>query len=346
MPRRRCCATCFGDRLVRNELLDQCDPLTQDCDYCRAPNTSCIEPQRLGQWFETLLATYEEDEEGDPIITHLMSEWGMFSGSGLSHAEAKDLLADVLDDGEIVRKTFKAILHPSGGNLHRWEELREELMHVNRWFLAEPMDLDRLSALLTQLIASPQSLGEVSWFRARLISNERPFELGDMKAPPPHLAGHGRANPAGIPYLYLGSTRATAVAELRPHTGERACIARFELDDGNPLKLADLRQPRALISPLLGDESQIIELRADLPLLERLGEELTRPMQPRGVPYEYVPTQYLCEYIKTQGFDGVLYRSSVTSDDGINIALFNTSRARPVSVEEVSVSQVTVTISS
>ncbi len=344
MHSRRCCANCFGDRLIREEYIDQCNPVVQTCDYCGASNASCVEPQSLGQWFSTLMATYEEVDDGEPIVELLTNEWRMFRDSGLRPAEAKDLLADVLDDGEVVRRSFSPIAHSEGGNLRRWDDLRDEMMHKNRWFLAEPMDMDRIEELLNQLITSPASLGDLSWYRARLMSNDDPYELTNMGAPPPHLAGHGRANPAGIPYLYLGSTRATSVAELRPHTGERACVAEFELASPD-LKLADLREPRGLISPLFGDESQIIKLRADLPLLERLGDELTRPVQPRGAPYEYIPTQYLCEFVKTCGFDGVLYRSSVSSDDGINIAIFRPELARAMRVEEVSVEQVSVRIS-
>lgn len=218
-------------------------------------------------------------------------------------------------------------------------------MHSNRWFLEEPMDMDRLAVLLDQLITTPTALEFSNWYRARLMTGDDAFPLTDMGAPPRHKAGHGRANPAGIPYLYLGSTQATAVAELRPHTGERACVAQFDLSDADNLKLADLRDPRSLISPLSdGDETLIIELRADLPLLERLGEELTRPVQPSGVAYEYVPTQYLCEYIKKKGFDGVLYKSSVSSDDGVNIALFHPTVATAIKLDVVSVTQVTVSI--
>lgn len=164
-----------------------------------------------------------------------------------------------------------------------------------------------------------------------------------MGAPPAHLAGHGRANPAGNPYLYLGSRRETTVAELRPHSGEEACVAEFELV-GDCLKLADLIGPGAPISPFYGDESWAIQLRADLPLLARLGDELTRPVHPRGAPYEYIPTQYLCDFIKTRGFDGVLYRSSVSTDDGINMALFEPKAARAVRVETVAVARVSVNI--
>lgn len=344
-PDRRCCANCFDDRHIRLQLVEQCEPVRQDCDYCGEKDALCVVPSKLGQWFAPLIATYSEDPEGEFLVRHLIGEWRMFSSGRLSEAEAKDLLADVLDDGEIVRKKYSPIAHPSEGNLRRWEELRDELMHSNRWFLEEPMDMDRLAVLLDQLITSPTALDFGSWYRARLMTGDEPFPLEEMGAPPRHKAGHGRANPAGIPYLYLGSTRATAVAELRPHTGERACVARFDLPNADSLKLADLRDPRSLISPLSdGDESMIIELRADLPLLERLGEELTRPVQPSGVAYEYVPTQYLCEYIKKKGFDGVLYRSSVSADEGVNVALFHPTGAIATELEIVSVTRVTVSI--
>lgn len=343
MPERRCCAACFGDYQIRDQYISQCDPIAQTCDYCGAIDVQCVIPQRLGQWFAALMATYELADEGKPIIELLMDEWNLFQNSGMRPVDAKELLADVLDDGELVRKSFSPIAYLGDGNLRRWEDLRDEMMHRNRWFLDEPMDMERIAELLAQLIVPSASLGDLKWYRARMMSGDDPFEIGDMGAPPRHLAGHGRANPAGIPYLYLGSTPATAVAELRPHTGEKACIAEFELPD---LKFADLRDARDLISPLLGDENEIIRLRADLPLLERLGEELTRPVQPRGAPYEYIPTQYICEYIKTCGFDGVIYRSSVSSDGGINVALFKPEIARATSIFEVVVDQVSVRIRS
>ncbi|WGD37492.1 RES family NAD+ phosphorylase [Lysinibacter sp. HNR] len=268
----------------------------------------------------------------------------MFSGSNLDHAGAKDLLADVLNDGEIVRRRFLPIAYPGGGNLKRWEELRDEMMHVNRWFLADPMDMDRIKNLLNYLIAQQYLIENQRWYRARLMNSDVVYPLAEMGAPPRHLARHGRANPAGIPYLYLGSTPATAVAELRPHTGEHACVAEFTLS-GSGLKFADLRDPRGLTSPLIGDESDVIRLRADLSFLERLGEELTRPVQPSGAPYEYIPTQYLCEFMKTCGFDGVLYRSSVSNDNGINLALFNPDSANATKVNRVSVERVSVQIS-
>lgn len=88
-----------------------------------------------------------------------------------------------------------------------------------------------------------------------------------MGAPPKRLVSHGRANPTGIPYLYLGSKPDTALSEIRPHTGDRACVAEFTLKDN--LILIDLSNPRETVSPfLLTDPGEMGKMLADIPFLE------------------------------------------------------------------------------
>jgi hypothetical protein len=167
------------------------------------------------------------------------------------------------------------------------------------------------------------------------------FTVADMGAPPRRSASHGRANPAGITYLYLGSTEQTAISEIRPHTGEVACIVDFRTE--HDLKLVDLRRPRKTVSPfLLADATDIAKMRSDLPFLERLGEELTRPVVPQAAAIDYTPSQYLCEFIKKCGYDGVVYRSSVS--EGINLALFDPAKAQPGTVTQCRVVRVSVEV--
>ena len=181
----------------------------------------------------------------------------------------------------------------------------------------------------------------LNWYRARLLSGTAPYAIGDMKAPPNRLASHGRANPAGIPYLYLGSKPETAISEIRPHTGDVACVADFSIPAST--RVIDLRDPIKLASPfLLGDPSAVGQLRADIPFLERLGEELTRPVLPSGAAIDYIPSQYLCEFIKKCGYDGVIYRSSVS--DGINLALFDPAKANGGTVKSFAVKRVSMEV--
>ena len=100
-------------------------------------------------------------------------------------------------------------------------------------------------------------------FRARILEGEVMYSPENMGAPPCEFATHGRANPAGIPYLYLASDQTTAVSELRPHTGDGACVADFEME--HELNLVDLRNPKSNVSPFaMSDEGKIILLRRDL----------------------------------------------------------------------------------
>jgi hypothetical protein len=253
-------------------------------------------------------------------------------------AHAKELLSEILDDGDIVRKAFSPSATYKSEGLIRWDTLRDELMYKNRYFLNETLDTDRLNELLSHLRADDLP---TNWYRARIRTGDVTYPIGEMGAPPKRLATHGRANPPGIPYLYLGSLPETAAAEVRPHTGDVACVADFTI--AHPLAAVDLRNPRKLVSPfLLADAGAIGQLRADIPFLERLGEELTRPVLPQGAAIDYIPSQYLCEFIKKCGYDGVIYRSSVS--DGMNLALFDPSKAEGGEVSLYNVSRVTVKI--
>ncbi|MGO2034985.1 MAG: RES family NAD+ phosphorylase [Brevibacterium sp.] len=289
-----------------------------------------------------LLDCYVPDDNGKSLVALLAEDWRLFDHPVMDEAHAKELLAEILDDGGVVRQSFAPTDLLVDETPQRWEDLRDEMTHRNRWFLDEPINLDRLAELLQQLIAPPEVFTEITdlWHRARLMSDEMPFSLDEMGAPPVRLAGHGRANPAGIRYLYLGSTDRTAVAEVRPHTGETACVATFLIPS---VQAVDLRAPRQSASPfILENAEQIAALRSGLPLLERLGEELTKPVQPISAAFEYIPSQYLCEFIKKRGYQGVLYRSSVS--DGVNLALFTPDLASPVEAKVTLVDRVTVEI--
>lgn len=348
MAKKYCCAHCFGDPELTRSIIPKvvADGTGRarhgDCGYCGTKATTTIDPSSLSQWFEMVLDCYVPDSEGKSLAASLAEDWRLFDHPVMDEAHAKELLAEILNDGEIVRHSFVPIDLLVNETPQRWDDLRDEMMHRNRWFLDEPIDLKRLADLLQQLLARGDALMDITdmWHRSRLLSDDEPFPPEEMSAPPAHLAGHGRANPAGIRYLYLGSTAKTAVAEVRPHTGEKVCVATFRVPS---ILAVDLRDPRKRASPfILESAEQIAALRAGLPLLERLGEELTKPVQPSSAAFEYIPSQYLCEFIKKLGYHGVIYRSSVS--EGVNLALFFPEIASPVDVNIALVDRVTVAI--
>lgn len=335
-----CCSVCFGDpHLTKQVFPALAAGALGKCSYCGSEQVQLILPSALKDFFAPVLAIYDRDPNGILLVELLKADWGLFNNGRLSVQEARSLLNDVLEDGQVGLDRFVLSPRYSYEGLHvRWDQLRDELIGRNRYFpeaFLEPEQLERLLSLL-----GPAQVGR-TFYRSRIQHDAEMFAIDKMGAPPSHLVSHGRANPAGIPYLYVGSTEATAIAEIRPHTGDTVCVAEFLLDDG--LQLIDLRDPRRLISPFVyAEEEEIAEIRSNVPLLERLGQELTKPVVPHRAAIDYVPSQYLCEFIKKTGWDGVVYRSSVSA--GFNLALFDPLRATGQAVSQRRVARVDVTL--
>ncbi len=334
----KCCGECIGDRNISREIIPSLSRAKGRCSYCGNDNRDVVEPIELREYFEALLGIYIQDPTGKPLVELLREDWAIFDNEHMDTAHAKDLLSEILDDGEIVRQKFKPSAKCFSNSLKEWRQLREELKHKNRFFPETTIDLDRLSSLFPHLITVGDELPEV-WYRARIQEGLRSFQADQMGAPPANLASHGRANPVGIPYLYLASSKDTALSEIRPHTGERVSLGEFPLPQY--LKYVDLRHPKKTVSPfILEDEAEVATLRGDIQFLERLGNELSRPVLPKSAAIDYIPSQFLCELIKRNGFDGVLYGSSVGT--GFNVAVFRAGAFSCHSVETCLVSRVSV----
>lgn len=334
-----CCPECIGDGHLRREIIPEYSSETGVCSYCGTKNVDLVEPAKLSDHFELLTGIYSLDPSGKTLAEWLKEDWTMFQHPRMDVAHTKELLADILNDGEIVREKFSPSELSDTSGFDIWETFIDELKHHNRFFPKINLNAERLEELLTYLL-HPDNL-EQRWFRARIQRESTAFTPDKMSAPPKHLTTHGRANPAGIPYLYLASELKTAISEIRPHTGETANVATFTVQAD--LKLVDLRHPRKTVSPfLLADARNILLLRGDIEFLERLGNELTRPVLPQAAAIDYTPSQYLCEFIKKCGYHGVMYRSSV--GEGVNIALFDPELATVGVITSHTVSRVSVEV--
>lgn len=330
-----CCGQCFQDRWLQNQLIPQLSREDGECPTCHSDGQLLVEARQLGDYFEPLCGIYVADESGKALTDWLIDDWQLFR---LHRDMANSLVVEILDDRERVRQRLVPSDQCRSNRLTLWGDLREELRHKNRFFPQTHFDHDRLENLLGNLVVRLEA-DMLSWHRARIQHGDLAYTAVQMGAPPRSVASHGRANPAGIPYLYLGSTVNTAMAEIRPHPGETLCVAQFALHDS--LEVVDLRDPRPVVSPFfLGDETQIAQLRGDMEFLLRLGDELATPVAPNAAAIDYIPSQYLCEFIKKCGYAGVLYSSSVS--DGVNLALFDPSNASVGEIHQYTVESVTV----
>lgn len=145
-----------------------------------------------------------------------------------------------------------------------------------------------------------------------------------MGPPPPHLASAGRANPEGISILYLADTVKTTLHEIRAGVYDYVTIGRFELlRDMEVINLAGIDK----ISPFLASQSYGIEFTrhaVNIEPLKMISQEIAKPLRRHDSLLDYLPTQYVSDYIKSKGFDGIEYISTM-SLDGVNLAVFDQS---------------------
>ena len=116
-----------------------------------------------------------------------------------------------------------------------------------------------------------------------------------MGAPPPEKARAGRANPAGIPHLYVASDRATAVAEVRAEPGDWVTVATVTIHT-EPMQILDLTRNVRIVDPFAHkDLHEALMLRE---LLQVFSYELGRPIRASDSEFDYVTTQFIAEYFR------------------------------------------------
>ena len=77
-----------------------------------------------------------------------------------------------------------------------------------------------------------------------------------------------------------------------------------------------------------------------MPFLGHLSATLSKPVLPHKKELEYLPTQYLCELIKYNKFNGIVFKSSLEKGD--NCVFFDDSFLKGVKVETYIVSDTMV----
>lgn len=213
----------------------------------------------------------------------------------------------------------------------RWQTFEIEIRE--RWRLVRPSppaEYDPVTWLTPVLPALTRRVPKSRLlYRAAMggtfgnFSELHPHSAKRMAGPTPeHCRAGGRANPPGIPVLYMATDVRTAIAEVRPWIGGHVSVATMHAT--RPLRLVDLSPRRrssgsALLSP---DIQEIVET---------VGSRMAQPIDPDTSESAYAPTQYVAELIRDKGFDGVIIKSALGK--GRNVILFNTADAKVEKVD-------------
>ena len=160
------------------------------------------------------------------------------------------------------------------------------------------------------------------------IEVEAPFAVERMSPDPAHVK-EGRLNPRGIAFLYVTRRVETAIAEVRPWVGAKVSVGVFEVLQDSLLVNCSQPGGRGLYLAFNADGTfaQPDPLEWDKLVWEAISFAFAQPTDPNDSALIYAPTQILAEVLREEGHDGVLYQSALHSE-GINVALFDPSRAR------------------
>ncbi|MFN3021988.1 RES family NAD+ phosphorylase [Chryseobacterium sp. TY3] len=69
------------------------------------------------------------------------------------------------------------------------------------------------------------------------------------------------------------------------------------------------------------DNDLLEELIIHHPFIQKLEQELAKPHRRSDSDLDYLPTQYISEFIKSMGYDGIEFQSA-QNKEGYNLAVF------------------------
>lgn len=334
-----CCPFCFHEKQYTIiSLIQELSEESGDCDICGTEEAEIVDNKEIADFFVPLFDIYEIKpgaEKDNTLIHELQNKWNIFSKE--TRPNISKLLQNVVDqlDNSSYFDLFNAT-HVQFNFIEQnefeneWDQLKTEIKEKNRFFFRafKPDELEEI--LMKNEVIYRQGR---DFYRARLCNSKEGLEKNKMGKPPREKATAGRANPSGIPYLYLSLDEQTVIHEVRAFHYDYVTIARFKADQD--LKILSLTAPDLYENdPFM--EGILRKTLSAIQFLETLEQELAKPLRRNDSILEYLPTQYICELAKNLGFDGIEY-SSTLYPGGTNIAVFHDEK---LSIDELTVVEI------
>lgn len=331
-----CCIHCFADQGLQNRIKAIAVAVGL-CDFCSSDQVEIVSCDQLAETFSPIFELYQNHptailslKEDQPSLMHqhLTAYWPkLFSKDHLGARDVKQLLNQIGRgwDGfqeELFEQAVELTIYLEDETIdeslnNQWEKFAKEIKERNRFFIEDSLDMEILESNLARFSKTYQ-VG-TTFYRARI--SDLALAADQLGKPPATITSPGRANPVGIPYLYVSDTEETTLYETRVSLHESISIGEFILHA--PLQVISLKDI-AYYGPFeIQDRGfDLEEFMRIRPYFLKLEQELSKPVRKQDVNINYLPTQYLCEFIKFSGFHAVEYRSAM-KEAGYNLAVFN-----------------------
>lgn len=224
---------------------------------------------------------------------------------------------------------------------YNWETFCYNIKYVNR-FHSHQINIYQLKNLLENFsIDIPKET--LTLYRARVCDKNvyiNGYSTREMGAPPIPNTVAGRTNSEGIQCLYLSGNEQTTLHEVRARENDHVTIGEF-LQKKN-LRIVDLGLFEE-ISPFSISDFNATWFAINVEIIRKMGTEIAKPMRRFDSLLDYIPTQYICDYIKHLGYDGIKFKSTLL-EDGINYAIFNERNFECLNVKLVMVHKIKYSI--
>ena len=341
------CSQCFNDTDIKSII-----ETINNQDICDITGTSSAhiydtdKHKLLTGNFELLLNTYTPISElGDKFdkanavkLKYDLSggSWDIFNPV-CKHTDVYNILKNVcsekynearelFDEDVIIQEVYDVAYNKEHSLLknYTWEDFTYSLKHNNR-FHSSHLNLKILEKICATSI-NKHKKGE-KFYRGR-ISQQDALPKEEMGAPPIPLTADGRVNSAGIQCLCLSSDIKTTINEVRAGIFDYITVGTFELLED--ITVVDFRIVNK-ISPFIFDANglDLTEYVINRHFLNKINDEMGKSIRKNDSKLDYVPTQYICDYIKsicdkkslTPQYMGVEYNSTLCNE-GYNLAIF------------------------
>lgn len=338
------CKNCFSDKELIGFIVSQ--GKIGSCDCCKSEVVERIELIELLDFFKDLFDNFQVKANGNSLISLIQGNWNLFSDLDCGHK----ILNEALNKTESIINNSEELVDFSDGileNINYWSFLKEQLKWERRYFtnietLTDDLGWDGFFESKTII------KGDETYYRARVHQNseEDIYSIDKMSSPPAKHASAGRANPIGIPYLYLSDNEETVLYEVRASYLDEVSVASFtkneeyiNVETNNEVKISDFTE----IPNLYHSNAKVVTDKIKSTLLKQLiSRDLSKPMRRYDSELDYIPTQFICEFIKIfTNVQGIKFRSSL-HNTGSNLVLFNQETMKCRGVKKVQISKVNI----
>ena len=211
------------------------------------------------------------------------------------------------------------------------KEFIEEIQFNNR----NPQNIRALNLLDDKSTNTERVLSVGTYlYRCRIIADTSKIDKvkgyygygpDESFVPPRQYSKDMRANYRYIPYLYCSNHPYISAIEVRPRLSSSISVATIKVIE--PICLLDLTGSTS--------SSKMIESKQNL--FSDLSELYSKPVTDEDNILDYIPTQFIAEYVKKLGYDGIAYKSSLTPEinddstkDRYNTVIFNYDKCIPI----------------